>query len=81
MPKVLKDFNDRPTGKRYRPGQEYEVTDQDYLNRLQKLRFVEVGLDDMTKDELLDYAKAKEIGGVNATMKKADILETIKAVP
>jgi plasmid rolling circle replication initiator protein Rep len=81
MPKVLKDFNDRPTKKRYRPGQEYEVTNQDYLKHLQNLGFVEVYLEDMTKDELLDYAKTKEIGGVNATMKKADILETIKAVP
>lgn len=81
MPKVIKDFNDRPTGKRYRPGQEYEVTDQEYLKHLQNLGFVEVDLEDMTKDELLEYAKEKEIGGVNATMKKADILETIKAVP
>lgn len=81
MPKVLKDFRDRHTRKIYRAGGEYEVTNQDYLKHLQSLGYVEVDLEDMTKDELLEYAKAKDIGGVNATMKKADILETIKAVP
>ncbi|WFB57475.1 Rho termination factor N-terminal domain-containing protein [Paenibacillus sp. BR1-192] len=81
MPKVLKDFRDRHTRKIYRADNDYDVTNEDYLKHLQNLGYVEVDLEDMTKEELLDYAKAKEIGGVNATMKKADILETIKAVP
>lgn len=81
MPKVLKDFRDRHTRKIYRVDQDYDGKNEDYTQHLQRLGFVEVDLEDMTKDELLDYAKANEIGGVNATMKKADIIETIKAVP
>lgn len=35
-------------------------------------------LDGMTKAELLSYAAENDIGGVNSSMKKAEIIETIK---
>ena len=37
-----------------------------------------VDLDDMTKAELLDFAQANGIEGVNSSMLKADILTAIK---
>lgn len=35
-------------------------------------------IEDMTKAELLDYAQAHGIAGVNSSMRKADILAAIK---
>ena len=81
--KVLRKFRDKYTKQVYDKGQIIEVTNERYeeINSTTHGILVEpitVDLENMTKAELLEYANAKGIEGLNNRMTKAEIIAALE---
>ena len=81
--KVLRKFRDKYTKKLYEKGQIIEVSHERYeeINSTAHGILVEpipVDLENMTKAELLEYAEAKGIEGLNNRMTKAEIIAALE---
>ncbi len=81
--KVLHKFRDKYTKQVYDKGQIIEVTNERYeeINSTAHGILVEtiaVDLENMTKVELLEYAEAKGIEGLNNRMTKAEIIAALE---
>ena len=81
--KVLRKFRDKYTKQVYDKGQIIEVTNERYeeINSTAYGILVEpiaVDLENMTKVELLEYADAKGIEGLNNRMTKAEIIAALE---
>ena len=81
--KVLRRFKDKYTKQVYDKGQIIEVTNERYeeINSTAHGILVEpipVDLENMTKAELLEYAEAKGIEGLNNRMTKAEIIAALE---
>jgi hypothetical protein len=81
--KVLRRFKDKYTKQVYDKGRIIEVTNERYeeINSTAHGILVEpipVDLENMTKAELLEYAEAKGIEGLNNRMTKAEIIAALE---
>ena len=81
--KVVRRFRDKYTKKIYGIGEIIEVTNERYeeINSTAHGILVEpiiVDLENMTKAELLEYANAKGIEGLNNRMTKAEIIAALE---
>jgi len=81
--KVVRRFRDKYTKKIYGIGEIIEVTNERYeeINSTAHGILVEtiaVDLENMTKAELLEYAEAKGIEGLNNRMTKAEIIAALE---
>ncbi len=81
--KVLHKFRDKYTKQIYDKGRIIEVTNERYeeINSTAHGILVEpipVDLENMTKAELLEYADAKGIEGLNNRMTKAEIIAALE---
>jgi len=81
--KVLRKFRDKYTKEIYETGQIIDITHERYeeINSTAHGILVEpiaVDLENMTKAELLEYAEAKGIEGLNNRMTKAEIIAALE---
>ena len=81
--KVLRKFRDKYTKQIYDKGQIIEVSNERYeeINSTAHgilVQAITVDLENMTKAELLEYADAKGIEGLNNRMTKAEIIAALE---
>jgi hypothetical protein len=81
--KVLRRFKDKYTKQIYDKGQIIEVSNERYaeINSTAYgilVQAITVDLENMTKAELLEYAEAKGIEGLNNRMTKAEIIAALE---
>lgn len=81
--RVLRRFRDKYTKQIYDKGQIIEVTNERYeeINSTAHgilVQAIAVNLENMTKAELLEYANAKGIEGLNNRMTKAEIIAALE---
>jgi len=87
--KALKLFNDGWEKKLRYPGEIFEATQERYeywgsaslvipVEEKKEVKNKELDLENMTKAELLEYAEAKGIEGLNNRMTKAEIIAALE---